>query len=184
MTERGSEGFERAAAFLAARRAGRADAGTRRILLRLYGLLAEGAPVTLAALAARAEVSEEAARRAVAGVPGTGIARDAAGRIVGFGGLTLEPTRHSLSVGGRRLYTWCAFDTLFAPQLLGTAVDIASTCPATGKEIRLRATPEGVEEIAPAEAVLSFVTPDLAACNADIRGAFCCHVAFYASREA
>ncbi|WP_455153162.1 organomercurial lyase [Cupriavidus basilensis] len=32
--------------------------------------------------------------------------------LVGYG-LTLRETRHAFEVDGRRLYTWCAFDTLF-----------------------------------------------------------------------
>ncbi|MCQ4438245.1 organomercurial lyase, partial [Clostridioides difficile] len=39
------------------------------------------------------------------------------GNVVGYG-LTLRETPHTFEVDGRRLYTWCAFDTLFFPALI------------------------------------------------------------------
>src|SRR3546814_13428068 len=39
--------------------------------------------------------------------------------IRGFMGLTVSRTAHQMTVNGRRLWTWCAYDTLFLPTLLG-----------------------------------------------------------------
>ncbi len=82
-------------------------------------------------------------------------------RVIGFWGLTLQPTRHSLEVSGQRLYGYCAWDTLFVPELLGQRARIESTCPETGATIRLLVGPGGVEEVEPAGTVVSFLTPDL-----------------------
>jgi len=184
MNDRPSESFRRATEFLNADRRGPADENARRILLGLYRLLAEGDPLTPRRVAARLGETAERVAAALAAVPESSVERDTEGRIVGFGGLTLTATRHRLRVGGRTLHTWCAFDTLFAPGLLGEAVEIASTCPVTGADIRLVAAPDGVREVTPSGARLSFVTPDAADCHTDIRGAFCCHVHFLESDAA
>src|SRR5690348_8093608 len=40
----------------------------------------------------------------------------------------------------------CALDTLFVPMLTGQSASIAATCPATGREIRLKATLDGIAD--------------------------------------
>ncbi len=88
---------------------------------------------------------------------------DEQGRVDSFWGLTLNPTRHRLQVEGRTLYSYCAWDTLFVPALLGGGgvALIESECPQTGAAIRLTVRPEGISNVDPAEAVVSFLTPDL-----------------------
>lgn len=44
---------------------------------------------------------------------------DGEGRVLGFGGLTVAPMHHRFEVGGRILWTWCAWDSLFIPGTLG-----------------------------------------------------------------
>jgi hypothetical protein len=57
------------------------------------------------------------------------------GAIVGIA-LSLRPTRHRFRVRGHDLYTWCGFDALFLPIILGERAGVASTCLVTGAEIR------------------------------------------------
>ena len=45
--------------------------------------------------------------------------RDERGHVIGHGGLALDETVHRFDVDGRRLHAWCAWDTLFLPELLG-----------------------------------------------------------------
>src|SRR5438067_440259 len=40
----------------------------------------------------------------------------------------------------------CALDTLLLPMLTGQQAHIVRTCPATGKQIRLTVTPEGIRD--------------------------------------
>jgi alkylmercury lyase len=109
--------------------------------------------------------------------------RDAAGNLVGWG-LTLKPTNHRFEVEGHELFTWCAFDTLFFPALLGGTATIRSTCPETGTEVQVVARPDGVDALTPPGAVLSLVLPDASSAKKDVRGAFCNHVHYFRDTEA
>jgi alkylmercury lyase len=108
---------------------------------------------------------------------------DEDGRIVAFGGLSLAPTAHRFTVGGRRLYTWCAWDTLFLPAMLDQPADVESTCPVTGGDVRLAVDPDGVRRHDPESLWVSF-PPAATTSTADITGTFCCHVHFLATTAA
>ena len=184
MTTQDVDAFKKAEAFLETARARASDDATRQILLRFYECLSMGKPVTIGAVATASGLGCDGVRKSLGRVSAGNIQFDDMGRVVGIGGLTLEPTRHRLTIDDRTLYTWCAFDTLFAPEILGRPVAVVSSCPTSDTPIRLTVTPEGVKRLDPEDAVLSFVTPDADACCADIRGSFCRHVNFFASRQA
>jgi alkylmercury lyase len=108
---------------------------------------------------------------------------DDRGRVVAFGGLSLTPTAHRFTVGGRRLYTWCAWDTLFLPALLDQPALVESSCAVTGAQVRLAVDRSGVRDVDPEDLWISFPTPG-AVSTADITATFCCHVHFIAGRPA
>ena len=101
------------------------------------------------------------------------------GRVVAFSGLSLTSTAHRFTIGGRQLYTWCAWDTLFLPAMLGRPADVESTCAVTGSDVRLTVDPNGVRQLDPQPLWVSF-PPAATTSTADITGAFCCHVHFLA----
>jgi alkylmercury lyase len=113
--------------------------------------------------------------------------RDATDQIVGAMGLSLSDHPHRLSVAGVSLSAWCALDTLFLPALLQQTATIESPSPVTHQLIRLRVSPERVEEVTPEAAGVSFVLVDPSREHMDsvqaIWSAFCTHVHFFASRE-
>jgi alkylmercury lyase len=111
------------------------------------------------------------------------IERDEKNNLVGWG-LTMRPTPHHFDVDGKKLYTWCAFDTLFFPALLGRTVTVRSTCPASGVDIRVIVRPDGIQDLDPATAMVSIVLPDSTATQADVRGAFCDQVHYLRDAEA
>ena len=176
--------FEAAAAFLQTDLFRKGGPTAQRIGLQVYRLLADGRALSVAEIAGASGTTAGAVRAALRATSEAATQLDDDGRIVGYAGLTLIPTRHRLTVDDKTLYTWCAFDSLFVPELLAKLVQVASDCPATGAEIRLAIAPERLEGVEPASAVVSFVTPSKARCEADIRGAFCRHVNFFATREA
>lgn len=111
------------------------------------------------------------------------IFRDEQGKVIAFGGLSLQPTAHALEVGGRTLYAWCALDTLFLPELLARPARIRSTSPDTDETISLTVDADGVHDVAPHGAVMSLHGVrglDLE----DVVGTFCCYVHFFASEQA
>jgi alkylmercury lyase len=162
----------------------REDGETRRVGLALYRLIAGGVPVTVTHLGDETGLDGNGVRTALDGFHASNIEYDAAGAIVGFRGLSQRPTRHVLRVDGRALYAWCAFDALFLAEVLGRPVDVASTCAATGMDIHLTVTAEGIGNADPAGAVMSFIMPEDPDYRADIRATFCRYVKFFAARSA
>lgn len=145
----------------------------------LLRLIARGRPATSEEIAAATGASVEDVRQRLRSMPD--VETDVEGNLVGMG-LTLRPTPHRFSIGGRQLYTWCALDTLMYPPLLDEPATIESPCRATGDIVRVEVGPEGVRGIQPAEAVVSIVIPE--ECCGTIRTSFCNEVHFFRSREA
>lgn len=103
---------------------------------------------------------------------------DPAGSIIGYG-ITLRQTPHVFEVEGRRLYTWCALDTLIFPALVGKSARVHSLCPETGMPVALTVDPHVLCAVEPADAAVSLAVP-----KTGIRQSFCCQVNFFASRDA
>ncbi len=148
------------------------DESGRRIALQIYRELAQGAPV----------VPAKEAFAQLRGWPG--VYFDDQERVIGFWGLSIVRMPHRLRIGEGRLYAWCAWDTLFLPWLLGTRVNVESTCRSSGEPVRLTVTPTGVESAAPAETVVSFLLPQAEAVNANVITSFCHFVHFFRSPAA
>ena len=140
-----------------------------------------GKPVTLAALRASLQVSQDELEQRLAKLP-PDVEVDRAGNIVGLG-VTLVPTSHRVQLGGKHLYTWCAFDTVLLPPQLDVEAQVQSTCPVTGQPITFIATPEGViRDLFPASGVMSLLVP---AQRADCtRATFCQQSLFFQSEQA
>jgi alkylmercury lyase len=149
----------------------RDDAPLARALLRE---LAAGQPVAPAA---------DDTRLAAALARWPNVERDEHGRVVAFMGLSLTPTAHRFMVGGRQLYTWCAWDTLFLPGLLDQPAYVESNCAVTGHAVRLTAEPSGFRDVHPDDVWVS-IPPAATTSTTDITGTFCCHVHFLADRAA
>ena len=149
---------------------------------QLFRTLAEGRPVAIEGLAAALDLAEEQIASILE--QWNEVYYDDEHRIIGHLGLTVRETSHRFEVDGQRLYTWCAWDTLFIPAILQTTAHIESTCPATGGTIALTVSPNGVESVEPACAVISFLTPEASSARENIIGSFCHFVHFFSSREA
>jgi alkylmercury lyase len=157
------------------------DPPLQRAALTLLGLLAQGKPVEVQrlseALAMPATYLDETLERS------PGVFRDDHGRIVGFIGLSVaQISDHRLHIDERSLWAWCAWDTLFLPELLGETVRVSSRCPSTGTPISLTVTPDGPTDLVPREAVVSFVVPQQQF-DANVLKSFCHFVHFFASPD-
>ena len=104
--------------------------------------------------------------------------------VVGFGGLTIRPTKHRFEVAGRTLYTWCAWDSLFIPEILGQTARVESSCPESGNAIEITISPNAAPAADPPGTVVSFPLPEAAQLRADVRSNFCDLVYFFSSRDA
>jgi alkylmercury lyase len=145
-------------------------------------LLAQGEPVSVQQLA-------QALTRPAGYLDDTldqapGVFRDDARRITGFLGLkVVDMGEHRLHLLGRSLWTWCAWDTLYLPELLGETARVSSRCPTSGREISLTVTPSRPADLTPAETVGSFLAPETPF-DANILNSFCRYVHFFASPDA
>lgn len=156
--------------------------------LAVYHELASGEPLDTVALAERLHVTVAEATEILDRDSLRCLAyRDERGRVVGLGGLAVLPMHHVLNVDGRTLYTWCAWDVLFLPDILGSPAEVTSQCPETGRAIRVRIGPDGVERAEPETAVLTFLSPEAATFDrsaANVMTRFCPYVFFLADRHA
>jgi alkylmercury lyase len=150
------------------------DAPLARALL---ALLARGEPVIGEQLAAATKRPPAEVNAALASWPN--VHRDGRGAVVAFSGLTLRPTEHRFRTGGRELFAWCAWDTLFLPALLEQPADVRSTCPLTATTVRLRLDAAGISGSEPADLGVSF-PPVATTSTASIVESFCRHVHFLA----
>ena len=148
------------------------------VALSLYRLLSEGSPVSVARLAEGAGRPEAEVMAVLGGWPGI-FYEDAA--IIGFWGLALGSTSHAFEVRNKRLSTWCAWDALFIPELIGQSALVSSLDPVTGEEISLTVGPGGIEEVSSPGVVVSFLDPSAIDFDDNVILNFCNHVHFFAS---
>jgi alkylmercury lyase len=159
----------------------RLDATEQLIVLTLVRQLALGAPVSDSQLATAAGLPEAQVTDTVDRHPL--VFRDDEQRIIGSSGLTVvEMGDHRIHLHGRVLSTWCAWDTLFLPELLGETVRVTSRSPVSDVEIALTVTHSGPTDVHPADTVVSLLLPD-GEFDADVIKRFCHFVRFFASRE-
>ena len=159
------------------------DLFERRLSLELYRLLSVGEPVTRAVLAERLQVSVEIVDPILDGWPG--VFSDYERRIIGYWGLSIAEayaSPHLLTIDGQKLSAWCAWDTLFLPQLLGKPVHVESRSPGEVGDIKLIVTPIGVDRVESQDLHVSFLMPDAGQVQNDVVSAFCHFVHFFPSR--
>ena len=151
---------------------------SRRTAVQLYRLLGQGDLVSRDTLAKAAGVTLERVNEILEGWTGVYYEGE---KIVGFWGLTPKPfSKHLLKYDGRTEYAWCAWDTLFLPEILGKSIAIESTDPETDQIVRLTVSPEGVLNVSPEGAVMSILEPKDDMIE-DVVANFCHFVFFFPS---
>jgi len=156
------------------------DDTKRRVALSTYRRLALGVPPWLEEIAADVGGQVEDVRRILG--DWIGVYTDDEKRVIGFWGLAIPKTQHRFELDGARLHTWCAWDALFLPELLGKTARVESACAMSGQPVRLTVSPAAVESADPAPLSVSFVAPDASRFEGDIIKRFCHYVHFFRSR--
>lgn len=155
-----------------------------RLLIRTMRLLARGGPITrVEALDATVELGID---RTWAGAQLDAWAeRDQDGRIIGLG-ITHNPTPHQMTIDGHRMWAWCGMDTLIFAHILNTSIAVQAHAPVSGDVVRLHASPSGVTDIHPTDAVVTERVPRRDQVNfetqAGIWGTLCHHNHFFPGR--
>jgi len=152
------------------------------LALTLYRMLAVGKPVSLEQFAQALDTSMDRVNKTLDAWPG--VFFDSEHRIVALWGLSTVETQHRLETDGSVVYAWCAWDSLFFPELLDSTVKVTSHCAATGDEIKLTISPDGIESVEPKAAVVSLLAPTVEEIKENVTASFCHFVYFFRSREA
>jgi alkylmercury lyase len=155
----------------------------QRLAQAIYRLLATGRPAPLAAIAERAGWPVADVVERLDAWPA--VFRNLEGAVVGFWGLAAEEVSpHRLGVEGLgTAWTWCSYDTLFIPALLGATARVSSPCAATGEPVQLTVYPDGIADLEPSTAVTSLLTPD-GQFDDRVMQTLCHYVHFFAAPEA
>jgi alkylmercury lyase len=157
------------------------DEQGRRIGIAVYDLLAQGDPVTPAAIAAHAREPETVVGTTLKSWPG--VFWDDEGRVVGFWGLAIPEMDHRFHAeNGKPIYAWCALDPFLIVPVIGRPARVESKDPVTGEPITMTVTPRGINDLSPATAVVSFLAPDKPF-DFDVIESFCHYVLNFASPE-
>jgi alkylmercury lyase len=154
----------------------------QRIAVQTYRLLSRGEPVLPSEIAAAADVGVDRAQDSLRSWPL--VFWDDQGRVIGFWGLAIDPLQptHALEADGATVYGWCAWDTLFITEILGTETRVSSVDPNDGTSIELILTPDGVVRLDPPEAVVSLLLPD-GEFGAETISQFCHRIHFFSSAD-
>lgn len=159
----------------------------KRLGLEVYRQLAHGEPVLSARLAEALEVPTRRVDELLEHPHLKCLTyTNREGQIIGFGGLAVREMPHRFTVDGRTLYTWCAWDSLFIPGILGLEADVESPAPGSTARVRLNVAPDRVKRVQPASAVMSFLLPSAQTFQSDALKAmatFCHYIYFFPDRE-
>lgn len=157
------------------------DEGVRALTVGLYDLLAQGEPVSVADLAARIGMPEAGVLAKLKAWPG--VFWDDQGRVVGFWGIAIPEMPIGFQAeGGKPVYAWCALDPFLIVPAIGRPARVESKDPVTGEPITMTVTPEGIKDVSPASAVVSFIAPDKPF-TYDVIESFCNYVLNFTSRD-
>jgi len=154
----------------------------RRLGLEIYRQLARGEPVLKPKLAGALQISDQAVDDLLGHSNLKSLTYiDHDGQIIGFGGLAVREMPHRFKVDGRTLYTWCAWDSLFIPVILDQEGDVESPVPGSTARVRVRVAPDGVKDVRPRSAVMSFLLPTAQTFQGDALKAMAsfCHYIFF-----
>jgi len=154
----------------------------QRLALSLYALLMEARPVSLSYLSSHTNLSLAYVEETLGVWPE--VFYDSDNKITGFLGLTINKTNHRFKVDNLIVYTWCAWDSLFIPELLNATAIITSQCPTTGELIKLKVSPKEIESIFPDRTIISFLAPSQNALKENVTRNFCRYVNFFSSQAA
>ena len=157
-----------------------------RLLVKTWRTLAKGQPMTdsdVEQISDELGIAHERADEFLRQVS----ERDSNDNIIGLVGLSLNPEwAHRFNINGNALRTWCAWDALYLPPMLGEEVVVESESPVSGTTVVLKVNPDAVESSMPDGAVVSIATidpqiHDVSSVEA-IWGNFCHQVYFFPSR--
>ncbi len=158
------------------------DRSQQLLALNLYRMLAQGNPVSTAQLVKENDYDFDDAQHILDNWPD--VFFDDNHNVIGFLGITIQAMPHHMLVNDTMVYTWCAWDALFIPELLNTTVQVQSICPVTKQHIKLKVSPNNAKALSTQDVVVSFLKPDLQDLTNNVTTNFCHFVHFFSHHAA
>jgi len=150
------------------------------LALKLFKRLILGAPVSMQSLALDMNCAKELVQSALDELPA--VYFNSNGDVESFWGLAINyKSPHVLIINGESTNTWCAWDALFIPSLVGERAEVKLTCPVTDHVNQLKLGREGITETSNEKAVISFIVPDERTINSIPN--FCHYIHGFKSKE-
>lgn len=97
-------------------------------------------------------------------------------RVTGAGGLSLDPSRHTLQMNGRTFGVWCALDAVGIPAGLEADAVVESACAETGEPLRIEIDKGRIVREQPADLTISLVPASVAV---SVYDKLCSRILFY-----
>lgn len=142
-------------------------------------LLRRGSPVEVDELGVLARGKRSEVEAGLASLDRAGrIRRDDDGRVVASAGLSVVPSRHEISLGGRRYWTWCAYDALGILGSLGRGGTLSTQSPQSGDHLDIE-----FEGASPLRTDLVLLMADSSNCHSTFED-WCPQVNLFESHEA
>lgn len=156
------------------------DPDDQRLALTLLRTLADGDPVSAAALAGRTGQSPRQAAAFIDRLPG--IYSNDDGDVVGMWGLAATHfPPHAYRVGDTDLFTWCAWDPFILTDWLGGTAEVTSVDAHTTQPVSFRIDHGRAVDLSHPGLVLSFKLVD--EWDADVIASFCHFVHYFTDEQ-
>jgi len=120
--------------------------------------LAEGKAISIQSIGEMTGISDSSLRAVWEKFLHGGARFSQKGEIIGLT-LSLEPSATIVTIRGKQVNAWCAFDALFVGQMLNEETEVKTLSPINGEEIEFIVGPTGIREVQPNSAAISMERP-------------------------
>lgn len=148
----------------------------RELSLTIYRKLAMCQPVSKEELESETSLSISEVNDILDKWPGVFYDDD---KIIGYWGLAINKMAHKIKLEDYDLYGWCAWDTLFLPQLLDKPATILSNDPVSKEKIDIHIDRNGNLIDESSEIMVSMLLPDEEQIMENIVTSFCHYIYFF-----
>lgn len=152
----------------------------QELSLSIYRKLATGQPVPKEVLAIDTTLSIKEIEDILGKWPGVFYDND---QIIGYWGLAILKMTHTIKLENQDVYGWCAWDTLFIPQLLEKPATIISKDPVTKAKISFQIDKNGNLINDDTQTMVSMLIPDEEQIMEDVVTNFCHYIFFFINKN-
>ncbi len=153
----------------------------QELSLAIYHGLEKGNPLKIEDLVSATTLDKFTVKAIIKKWPA--IFYDSNQHIIGYWGLAIQEMGHKIELNDKTLYGWCAWDTLFIPQLIEKDAVIRSTDHLTKEEVVIEIDRNGNLLAGDDDIYISMLTVDEKSIQEDVVTTFCHFVHFFKSKS-